>query len=291
MLYSGGTILNSLAGINTLPFAITELPQTFIANPFAHKQVLQQKNQYGKDIDSEADQLYNNFKSATDSLKFNTDTDNPQNNINLVKNAEQAKKQYEDYIKSNAFYLMGAGTLDNHVNKLDTMSGALASNAASYGADGSYDNPKAKGTKAVFLNMRDGWKVEYMGKTYEGKGTENTEFYKKPVSGALTLISPEGTRYPSETVSLFADGKDKTVDIGSLIDKATSYGSKKSGSGSSLPLLPAAARFPFAYLPGIETPTAARPQKGGDTGIKLDFKRTDTFLRSLFKASDGSKKG
>ena len=288
---SGGTLLSSLAGIGTLPFAITELPQTFIANPFAQKQVLQQKNQYGKDIDSEADQLYNNFKSATDSLKFNTDTDNPQNNINLVKNAEQAKKQYEDYIKSNAFYLMGAGTLDNHVNKLDTMSGAQASNAASYGADGSYDNPKAKGTKAEFQNMREGWKVEYMGKTYEGKGTENTEFYKKPVSGALTLISPEGERYSSETVRLFADGNDATIDIGSLIDKATSYGSKKSGSGSSYTPAASSGKTTVYLPPGVETTYDGKTYKGGDTGIKLDFKRFDNApLRLTFKASDGSKK-
>ena len=288
---SAGVILGSLEGIGQLPFGFTELPQNFYETDFAKNARLEKSGTLGKPTDAEADQLYNAYKMASDALKFNTNTDNLSNNKMLLDNVNQAKEAYENFLIKHAFVLIGQGTMDNHISKFDTVTAAIESQSGLYSKEGAFSDPKQKGTRAEFHNMREGWKVEFLGEEIEGKGVENSKSYVNRVTGGVTLIDPEGNRHPAKSLSLYADGKDAIFDVGYYIDEILKYQNMGKGKGSGSSPSATSGKSTIYIPPGIETEYAGIKISGGESGQSYDFKRVDGApLRLTFKATDGSKK-
>jgi len=279
----------ALSGVATLPFAVTELPQMFQTSPYLTKAQLQEKGHYGRDRDTDANQLHSSTKSAIDNLKFNTNTDDKLSNLSAIDGAKQSLADYGNFIVKEGFLLLGAGTFDKHVTEYNNLKNAFNIASSSYGPDGTWSDPKAKATKVEFHNMREGYRVEFLGKDYQGKGVENTEFFKQPVSGVALVYDPEGKLIGSEKISLYADGKDKIVDIGSIIEQASLY--NRGGGGSGVSSKATSGKTTITIPPGIYTEYNGQKLSGGSSGKSYDIPRTDNApLRLTFKAEDGSKK-
>ena len=279
----------ALSGIATLPYSVTELPQMFQTTPYLTKAQLQEKGQYGKDRDTDANQLHSSTKSAIDNLKFNTNTDDKLSNLAAIDSAKQSLADYGNFIVKEGFLLLGAGTFDKHVTEYNNLKNALNLASSSYGPDGTWSDPKAKPTQVEFQNMREGYRVEFLGKDYQGKGTENSEYFKQPVSGVALVYDPEGKLIGSEKISLYADGKDKIVDIGSIIEQASLY--NRGGGGSGVSSKATSGKTTITIPPGVYTEYNGQKLSGGSSGKSYDIPRTDNApLRLTFKSEDGSKK-